>query len=327
LNQADRYHWTVREHDAGTRLDKFLAAPDRLGSRGRAVAALERAKVLVNDADVGVADAARRLAAGEVVRVWMDRPGSATRRLGPIAIGDLRILHEDDLLLVVDKPAGMLAVPLPRKPDAPSVFDLLADHFRSHRRLRPLVVHRIDRDTSGLVVFAKQPDAQEQLKEQFARREPERLYRAIVYGRLEPARGTWRDRLAWDRDELIQRHARASDPRAKEAVCSYRVMETFRDASLIEVRLQTGRRNQIRIQAALRGHPLVGERRYVSDVRHVSDLRDVSGPVRSRPIPFSRQALHAYRLSFRHPRDGRLLTFESPMPSDLTELLARLRRS
>ncbi len=307
--------WTVRGDEVGARLDKFLAASDRLGSRGRAALALERGKVLVNDAEVGVEDAARRLATGDVVRVWMDRPGSAKRRLGPIAIGDLRILHEDDLLLVVDKPAGMLAVPLPRKPDSPSIFDLLADHFRSQRKLRPLVVHRIDRDTSGLVLFAKQPDAQAQLKEQFARREPERLYRAIVYGRPEPARGTWLDHLKWDRDELIQRHTRAGDPRAKEAICSYRVMETFRDASLIEVRLQTGRRNQIRIQAALRGHPLVGERRYLSD------------PAPSRPIAFSRQALHAYRLSFRHPRDGRPLTFEAPMPSDLTDLLARLRRS
>lgn len=245
----------------------------------------------------------------------MDRPGSAKPRLGPIAIGDLRILHEDDLLLVVDKPAGILAVPLPRKPDAPSIVDLLADHFRSHRKLRPLVVHRIDRDTSGLVLFAKQRDAQEQLKEQFARREPERLYRAVVYGRPEPARGTWRDHLAWDRDELIQKDTRPSDPRAKEAICRYRVMETFRQASLIDVRLQTGRRNQIRIQAALHGHPLVGERRYLSD----------TAP--SRPIAFSRQALHAYRLSFRHPRDERPLTFEAQMPSDLTDLLARLRRN
>jgi 23S rRNA pseudouridine1911/1915/1917 synthase len=278
----------------------------------------------VNDADVTSEDAARHLAAGDVVRVWMDRPGSAKRRLGPLAIGDLRILHEDDLLLVVDKPAGLLAVPLPRKPDAPSIVDRLADHFRSHRKLRPLVVHRIDRDTSGLVLFAKQADAQEQLKEQFARREPERLYRAIVYGRPEPAFGTWRDHLAWDRDELIQKNTRASDPRAKEAICSYRVMETFRQASLIEVRLQTGRRNQIRIQAALRGHPLVGERRYLSD-RYRSD-QHLSEVARSRPIAFSRQALHAYRLSFRHPRDGRPLTFEAPMPSDLVDLLARLRR-
>jgi 23S rRNA pseudouridine1911/1915/1917 synthase len=314
MKQDGADSWVVSGDDAGARLDKFLAAADRAGSRGRAVAALERGKVLVNDADVGIQDAARRLAVGDVVRLWMDRPGSAKRRLGPKDLGDLRILHEDELLLVVEKPAGMLAVPLPRKPDETSVFERLEDHFRSHRTLRPLVVHRIDRDTSGLVVFAKDWRAQQQLEAQFERREPERVYRAIVYGRPEPASGMWRDHLVWDQDALIQKGTRPSDPRAKEAVSNYRVMETFREASLIEVRLVTGRRNQIRIQAGLRGHALIGEQRYVFD------------PVPTHPIPFPRQALHAFRLSFRHPQDDRPLTFEAPMPSDMTDLLARLRR-
>jgi 23S rRNA pseudouridine1911/1915/1917 synthase len=305
--------WIVSVDEAGARLDKFLATPERLGSRGRAGAALERGKVLVNDADVTIQDAARRLNAGDVVRVWMDRPGSAKRQLGPRDLGDLRILHEDELILVVDKPAGLLAVPLPRKPDETSVFDRLEDHFRSHGKLRPLVVHRIDRDTSGLVLFAKDPRAQQQLEAQFERREPERVYRAIVYGRPDPPSGTWRDHLVWDSDALIQKSARPNDPRAKEAISNYRAIEPFRDASLIEVRLVTGRRNQIRIQAGLRGHPLVGERRYVFD------------PPPPRPIAFSRQALHAFRLSFRHPKDDRPLTFESPLPSDMTDLLARLR--
>jgi 23S rRNA pseudouridine1911/1915/1917 synthase len=306
--------WVVSGDDAGVRLDKFLAAADRVGSRGRAAAALERGKVLVNDADVGLQDAARRLAAGDVVRVWMDRPGSAKRRLGPRDLGDLRILHEDELILVVEKPAGMLAVPLPRKPDETSVFERLEDHFRSHRKLRPLVVHRIDRDTSGLVVFAKDWRAQQQLESQFEHREPERVYRAIVYGHPEPANGQWRDYLVWDQDALIQKGTRPNDPRAKEAISNYRVLESFRDASLIEVRLVTGRRNQIRIQAGLRGHALIGEQRYVFE------------PVPTHPIPFPRQALHAYRLSFRHPQDERQLTFEVPLPSDMTDLLARLRR-
>jgi 23S rRNA pseudouridine1911/1915/1917 synthase len=306
--------WTVQGEDAGARLDKFLAAPDRMGSRGRAVAALERGKVLVNGADVSVRDAARRLVAGEVVRIWMDRPGSAKRRLEPIEVGDLRILHEDEHLLVVDKPAGMLAVPLERKREAPSIFDRLEDHFRSHRKLRPLVVHRIDRDTSGLVLFAKHPQAQDLLKGQFRRREPERVYWAIVYGHPEPASGTWRDHLVWDETALIQKETHPRDPRAKEAISDYRVIETFGATSLIEVRLQTGRRNQIRIQARLRNHTLVGERRYTF------------GPDQLRPIAFPRQALHAYRLSFRHPRDGGLMTFEAPVPADLTALLARLRR-
>lgn len=307
--------WTVGGEEVGVRLDKFLAATDRLRSRGRAASALERGKVLVNSADMSADDASRRLADGDVVRVWMDRPGSARKPLRRIDGGDLRIVYEDAALLVLDKPAGLLAVPLDRRRGAGSVYDLLEARLRSHAARRPFVVHRIDRDTSGLVVFARTAQAQTALKGQFRRREPERVYRAVVYGHPDPPAGTWRDHLTWDEAASIQKESHARDPRAKEAISDYRVLETFPGASLIEVRLQTGKRNQIRIQARLRGHTLVGERRYVF------------GPDHLRPIAFARQALHAYRLAFRHPDDGRLLQFEAPLPDDFQELLVRLRRA
>jgi 23S rRNA pseudouridine1911/1915/1917 synthase len=310
--------WTVRGDEVGSRLDKFLAAPARLGSRGRAVAALERGKVLVNGDEVGIPEAAQRLVDGDVVRVWMDRPGSAKRKLGAIDLGDdLRILHEDEQLLVMNKPAGLLAVPLDSRRDVLSIVDRLQDHFRSHRKLKPLVVHRIDRDTSGLVVFAKDPHTQQQLKAQFRAREPERVYWAAVHGHPQPEAGTWRDHLIWDEDDLAQKASHARNPRAKEAISDYRTLERSRDAAVLEVRLKTGRQNQIRIQAALHGHPLIGERKYVAD-QH---------PPQPPRTPFPRQALHAWKLTFRHPKDGRPLTFEAPLPTDLTELLARLRRA
>ncbi len=275
--------------------------------------ALERGKIFLNTEEMALVDAARRLVAGDVVRVWMDRPGSA-RRVPRNETGDLEILYEDDLLLVLNKPAGLLSVPLERKMGASSVYDQLEDYFRPRGKRHPFVVHRIDRDTSGLVVFAKDARTQEALKAQFRRREPERAYLAVVYGHPEPATGTWRDRLVWDRKALIQKETHPRDPEGTDAISDYRVVETFRDASLIEVRLQTGKRNQIRIQARLRGHTLVGERRYVY------------GPDALRPIAFSRQALHAYRLAFEHPADRRVLHFEAPVPADFRELLARLRR-
>lgn len=308
-------HWTVGPDGQGLRLDKFLAAADRLGSRRRAVEAIERGKVFVNGAEAGLAAGAARLAVGDRVRVWMDRPGSARRRPKPHQLGQLRILYEDTALLVLNKPAGLLVVPLERRSDAPSVYEQIEDHLRSHRKRRPLVVHRIDRDTSGLVVFAKHADAQARLREQFKRREPERIYRAIVYGHPKPPAGTWRDSFVWDRTALIQKQTHPRDPGAKEAISEYRVVETFRDTSLIEVRLVTGKRNQIRLQARLRGHTLVGEQRYVF------------GPERPRPIEFPRQALHAFRLAFQHPDDGRPLRFEAPLPEDLVALIARLRRT
>ena len=277
------------------------------------MAALERGKIFVNDREMALEDAARRLADGDVVRVWMDRPGSA-KRAPRSETGDLEIVYEDDALLVLNKPAGLLSVPLERKMGASSVYDQLEDYFRPRGKRRPFVVHRIDRDTSGLVLFAKDASTQQALKSQFLRREPERVYLAVVYGHPDPRAGQWRDRLVWDRKALIQKETHPRDPEGTEAISDYRVVETFRDTSLLEVRLHTGKRNQIRIQARLRGHTLVGERRYVY------------GPEASRPIVFPRQALHAYHLAFRHPADGRGLRFEAALPADFRDLLAKLRK-
>jgi 23S rRNA pseudouridine1911/1915/1917 synthase len=241
----------------------------------------------------------------------MDRPGSGRRRIHDI--DGVRIAYEDDRLIVVDKPAGLLTVPLERRRDEPSVYDILERHLRANRR-KPLVVHRIDRDTSGLVVFAKDAGTQQQLRTQFKAREPERVYLAVVYGCPDPPSGTWRDVLVWDQSALIQKSTHPKDPKGKEAVCEYRTVERFDSTVLLEIRLRTGKRNQIRLQARLRGHTLVGEQRYTF------------GPETLRPIAFKRQALHAARLSFRHPASGETLRFESPLPADLVELVGRLRR-
>ena len=307
--------WTVGNDDAGLRLDKFLAAPERLRSRAAAATALARGKIYLNAIEVGVTDAARRLIAGDIVRVWIDRPGSAKARPRIGRAGVLDVVYEDDDLIVVNKPAGLLSVPLERNPDVPSVYELIEDRYRSHGKRRPLVVHRIDQDTSGLVVFAKNEQTQQRLKTQFARREPVRIYLALVHGHPEPSSGIWRDRLVWDTRALIQKETQARDPKGTEAVSEYRLIESFRDASLIEVRLRTGRRNQIRIQAQLRGHPLVGEPRYVDS------------PETLRTITFGRQALHAHQLRCQHPSDGRTMMFEAPLPKDFEDLLARLRRA
>ena len=308
--------WTVRSGEAGLRLDKYLASADRAGSRAKAAAALERGKVFVNDREMTLADAGARLEIGDAVRLWMDRPGSSKGRSALGDDRDLPIVYEDDAIVVLDKPAGLLAVPLPigRREDARSVFEDLKVYLRQRGRRRPFVVHRIDRDTSGLVLFAKTAAAQDTLKAQFKKHEPERVYHAVVYGHPSPPSGTWRDTLTWDTKALIQKETSPRDPRGKEAVSRYRVIERLAGAALVEVTLVTGRRNQIRIQARLRGHTLVGEQRYVC------------GPDQLRPIAFPRQALHAHRLTFRHPADGREMRFEAPRPADFSALVDRLRR-
>lgn len=305
--------WIVEAADAGLRLDKFLAAEGRLGSRGRASDALERGKIFLNDAEATPRDARFKLKTGDGVRLWMDRPGSS-RKISqrPPRAGELPIIYEDEALVVVNKPAGLLTVPLPRREEAASVEDGLVRHLRSKKR-RPFVVHRIDRDTSGLVMFATRADAQERLKEQFRRHEAERIYLAVVYGVPSPSKGIWRDHLVWDQDALIQKETSFKDPRATEASCEYEVLEAWEGASLIEVTLITGRRNQIRLQARLRGHTLIGEQRYVY------------GPQDLRNVEFDRQALHAWRLGFVHPLTGQPMRFEAPLPPDMDGLLDSLR--
>ena len=307
--------WIVEAADAGLRLDKFLAAEGRLGSRGRASEALQRGKIFLNDAEATPKDARFKLKTGDGVRLWMDRPGSSRRTSQrPPRAGELPIVYEDEALVVVNKPAGLLTVPLPRREEAASVEDELVEHLRSKKR-RPFVVHRIDRDTSGLVMFATRADAQAKLKDQFRRHEAERIYLALVYGVPSPAKGLWRDHLVWDEESLIQKETSFNDPRASEASCEYEVLDTYPGASLLEVRLITGRRNQIRLQARLRGHTLIGEQRYVY------------GPQDMRNIEFERQALHAWRLGFVHPLSGKPMRFEAPLPPDMEGLIETLQRN
>lgn len=307
--------WTVTADEDGQRLDKFLALADRAGSRSRAADAIGRGRVFVDGVEVPPDGGAHPVRTDQQVRLWMDRPGSASARPTRPARDGLSIVHEDDDLVVVDKPAGLLTVPLDGESAAPSVLALLWDRFRSHRSREPLVVHRIDKDTSGLVLFALHDAARAALVAQFAHRTPDRVYLALVNGHPDPAAGTWRDRLTWDESAFVQRRARADDDEARDAECDYRVVTSYLEASLIEVRLHTGRQGQIRAQAQLHGHSLVGDRRY----------RPREGAP-GHGLRFPRQALHAQRLAFDHPTTGQRVSYAAPLPADLRELLEKLRR-
>lgn len=312
--------WVVTDGEADARIDLWLAKRSEVGSRTRAHDWIERGKVFLNDAEVTFDRAGERVRAGDAIVVWVDRPGSSRPRSRDLVTcrKALRIVFEDGRLLVADKPPGMLVEPLPGDRSEVTLLDLVSDHLRSRRAL---VVHRIDRDTSGLVLFAVDEAARLALKRQFERRTAERVYVAVLCGQLPQAEGTWKDALVWDRARLRQRGARPDDERGREAVASFKVIEQFAQAAVVEVRLVTGKRNQIRIQAALRRHPLVGERIYTNRVG--SDFR---GPRETTPDPiFPRQALHAARLAVRHPDTGARMQFEAPLPGDMRGLIARLR--
>ncbi len=321
-----RRQWTVAEGEAGLRVDAWLARQPEVGSRARAREWIERGKVFRGGVEVTFDRAGDRVGAGDEIVAWTDRPGSSRRRPRDLVTrrDALRVVFEDVALLVADKPSGLLVEPLPGDASEVTLRDLVSDHLRTRDAL---VVHRIDRDTSGLVLFAKDAVAQAALKRQFERRTAERRYLAVLHGRL-PSEGTWKDRLVWDKTRLVQRRADGDDERARDAEASYRVLEQFDVAALVEVRLVTGKRNQIRIQAALRHHPVVGERIYRSSG---SSARRAASAVGTKSgvgdIPFPRQALHASRLAFRHPQTGRRVELETPLPDDMRRLLTRLRRA
>ena len=310
--------WVIAADAAGMRLDLWLARHAGAGSRSRAAAWLERGKVYLDGRAAGPDEAAHRLTPGLRVALWMDRPGSA--RAADRDAHDrrhlLRVVAEDSALVAVDKPPGMIVEPLPgRSGTEVTLLDLVRHHLRHDTRPALYVVHRIDRDTSGLVLFARTAEARDALKEQFERRTPARLYQAVVEGIVRPPRGTWSDQLAWDASQLRQRKAHATDARGKEAVAEYAVLEQFEAAALVTVSLVTGKRNQIRVQVGVRGHPLLGERQY---------RFGAPAPVHGLPR-IGRQALHAWRLGLRHPSTGRPVTFTAEPPEDFTRLLAALR--
>lgn len=312
--------WIIAGAEAGMRLDAWLASRPVVGSRGRARDAIECGKVFLNGEELVFSDAGRKLLAGDRVGFWADRPGSARPRLREIVAtrSELSVVHRDRDIVVVDKAAGWLVEPLPGEEEGEvTLRDLLADYLRADGRARPYVVHRIDRDTTGLVLFALTAPARDHLKAQFERRLPERGYLAVVHGVVTPRSGTWRDKLVWDKQRLVQKRAHAREERAKEAVARYRVIEQFDEAAVLEVGLVTGKRNQIRVQAGLRGYPLAGERLYT--------YGQVPGG-RSRLTSFPRQALHAARLAFEHPGTRRRVEFSSPIPDDIEGLIEALRR-
>ena len=223
------------------------------------------------------------------------RPEDAVT-LGPPAApafpSPLRLVHEDEALLVIEKPPGLLTIATERQRER-TVQHLLRDYLAAGRPpRRPFVVHRLDRDTSGLLVFAKSPAAKRHLQAQFAHRTAERVYTAVVEGPVRDDTGTLASRLVQDRGLRVR-----SAPAGRPAVTHYRVVARGRDATVLELRLGTGRRHQLRVQLAELGHPIVG------DARH-GGTRD----------PIRRLCLHASALGFVHPETRAPLRFRSPAP-------------
>lgn len=221
---------------------------------------------------------------------------------------EVAVLYEDDAVIVLNKPAGLLAVPI-KGSNVPSALSLLIAELKP-RRQRALIVHRIDRFASGILLFAKTDRDRDTLIKQFLAHTPVRQYLAVVRGRLKAESGTLVHYFR--REGMHQQLRTARDPEAARAELRYSAQRTFADATLVRVELVTGLQNQIRAQFSAMGHPLIGDRKY-----HRKEAEETL---------IDRVALHAERLEFAHPRSGERIVIECAPPADFQNLIQHLSR-
>ncbi len=292
----------LKAESDGVRLDKWICeqAPDI--SRSQAQRLIEGGFVSVNGS---MARPSVKVAAGDEVTVELPPPPPST--LAPENI-PVKIVYEDDDLLVVDKPPGLTVHPAPGHPE-----HTLANAVMSHLTQpdtgdsnRPGIVHRLDKDTSGLIIVAKNPTAHENLMKQFKERIVSKVYLALAQGHMTPDEGVIEAPIGRDRSHR-ERMAITDAAHGREARTAYRVLKRTSGYSLLELKPETGRTHQIRVHLAAIGHPVVGDKTYGKG----SEL-------------IGRQFLHAHRLRFRLPSSGKVIELVSPLPDDLTEALKKI---
>ncbi len=305
---------------AGQRADRFLA--DAIGGVSRS-----RIKSLMLEGHARrdgspLSDPAEPVRSGACYTVEVPAPVPA--RPQPQSF-PLTILFEDPDLLVLDKPAGLVVHPAPGNEDGTLVNALLAHCGEALPGIggerRPGIVHRLDKDTSGVMVVAKSETALARLSAAFAERALDRAYLALCWGLPAPVAGEIEGAIG--RDPRDRKRMAVVARGGKHALTRYRVKTAWgAGASLLECRLATGRTHQIRVHLAQRGHPVVGDPLYLRRVPAAA--RAIAEPARTALLDFPRQALHAKVLGFVHPRTGEALSFESPMPADMARLIAVL---
>ena len=289
----------VPEDGGGARLDRFLAANADVGSRAAAARLIDTGAVRV---DGEVRPRAHRVAAGAVVELTIPEPETA-----PLPAEDVDVVYSDDHLLVVMKPAGLLVHGVPGY-SGPTLAGALMGRAGGGPPGRAGIVHRLDRDTSGLLVVARDEETLRRLQAQLRRRRVRRTYVALVRGR--PPSRTGRIEAAIGRDRRDPSRQSLDSERPRDAVTHFELVEALPGRSLLHVTLETGRTHQIRVHMAAIGHPVVGDRVY----GHGAELG------------LDRQFLHAAELAFAHPMSGEPIEVSAPLPPDL-EAALRLART
>jgi 23S rRNA pseudouridine1911/1915/1917 synthase len=291
--------------EGGERVDKYVAREVPSLSRSRVQALISQGLVTVNGIEV---KPSQRLKDGDSVVVIVPPVQGVDLVSERIP---LRIVYEDEDLVVVDKPPGLVVHPAAGHRSGTLVNALLARYpdLPLDEERRAGIVHRLDKDTSGLIVVARSHDARENLQAQFRAREVLKIYLSLVEGVVEPRNGVIDASIG--RDTKDRKRMAVVQSAGRRAVTEFRVLEQLDEYTLLETRPRTGRTHQVRVHLAFLGHPVVGDRVYGH---------------RKQPLGLERQFLHAHRLAFRHPSSGREVDLVSDLPADLERVLETLRR-
>jgi 23S rRNA pseudouridine1911/1915/1917 synthase len=315
--------WTCGPDEAGSRLDAFIAARAAGVSRSRVQKWIEQGCFLRNGKPARKSEA---LSDGDVISVAVVPEADLSSTLVPEDI-PFPIVYEDADLLVVDKPKGMVTHP-GNGIQSGTLANALAHRYRDlsdvNGPLRPGILHRLDKDTSGLLVVAKHNAAHLELARQLEARAIKRIYQALAWREMPEPSGIVDQPIARNpRDPLKM----GVHPEGKRAVTRWRALGFFQFASHLELELETGRTHQIRVHLAHLQHPIVGDPLYGGRTAFLDRVQPIHHPYAAKLLAFfPSQALHAHRLSFAHPADGRPMEFTSPLPKEMTDALAFLER-
>jgi 23S rRNA pseudouridine1911/1915/1917 synthase len=316
-SQGIKFSIQVMKKDQGRRLDQFLSEIDLNLSRSQAKNLIQKHHILLNQKPT---KASAHVKAGD--RVSGSLPEPEPLSLKPESL-PLSILYEDPSIIVIDKPPGMVIHPAYGNPSGTLVNALLyhcKDLAGINGVLRPGIVHRLDKDTSGVIVVAKDDEAFHHLTKQFKNRTVKKVYSAIVYGRVSQDEGLIDSAIGRHPSERKRMSTRTK--RGREAITHWKKVEEFDGCTLLEIFPQTGRTHQIRVHLSSIGHPVLGDPLYGRKGRPGT----IHNPILKECVKrMNRQALHAQRLEFTHPRSGERIQFISPIPQDMKEALEWLR--
>ena len=319
----EHHRFEASKGQSALRVDKFLMNMIENTTRNKIQQAAENGSILVNDVAV---KSNYKVKAGDVVRLVLAHP-TYEQLLTPENI-PLDIVYEDDQLLVINKPAGMVVHPGHGNYSG-TLVNALAYHFKNlpmNSSERPGLVHRIDKDTTGLLVVAKTEHAMAYLTKQFAEKTSEREYIALVWGNIEEDEGTVEGNIGRHDTNRMRMAVHESDEKGKHAVTHYKVLERFGYVTLVSCQLETGRTHQIRVHMKHIGHTLFNDERYGGD----SILKGTTFTKYKQFVDncfkvLPRQALHAKTLGFEHPITKEFLRFDTPIPQDLQECIDKWR--